>query len=368
VLFRSVADFRTPQPPSPPLFETTSRPGQVVLRWTGEISETELDPMSGRRDFEGYRIYAGRTPVDDQLSLLASWDGVNFDQFVFDAPSGRWRQASHPGTAEQWRLIMQDPDLDPLHYSSADPARAYRDTIADTIRDYYGDITRIEERERLSSWRKEDDNRGNVYEDEGAVYTNMIQRVGARDTVIGEEIVTYGVYEATIQNLNPAIPMYFGVTAFDYGNYIVSLAPLESSPAINTRYSQPIYSPDVVADSGLRVSVYPNPYRVIFADARGDPTTYFQQGYEGHGVPKFEEWDRRIHFVNLPEKATIRIFSLDGDLIRTINHPDPFLTTYPSAVSWDLVSRNLQAVVSGIYIWRVDAESGTQMGKLVIIK
>jgi len=363
-----VADFRTPQPPSPPAFETSSRPGQVTLRWTGETPETELDPMSGRRDFEGYRLYAGRTPSDDQLSLLASWDAENFDQFVFDTTSERWRQVSHPRTAEQWRVVMHDPDLNPADYSSADPALAYRDTVTDTIRDYYGDIIGIEERERLSCWRREDANRGNLYADEGTLYTNMIQRIGARDTLIGEEIVTYGIYEATIGNLNPALPMHFAVTAFDYGNYIVSLVPLESSPAINTLYAQPIYSPDVVADSGLRVSVYPNPYRIIYADAHGNPTTYFREGYEGHGVPKFEEWDRRIHFVNLPEKATIRIFTFDGDLIRTINHPDPFLTTYPSAVSWDLVSRNLQAVVSGIYIWRVDAESGTQMGKLVIIK
>jgi hypothetical protein len=37
-------------------------------------------------------------------------------------------------------------------------------------------------------------------------------------------------------------------------------------------------------------------------------------------------------------------------------------------VGWDLISRNVQAVTSGIYIWRVDSELGTQTGKLVIIK
>ncbi|MEW5701925.1 MAG: hypothetical protein AB1792_06830 [Candidatus Zixiibacteriota bacterium] len=59
---------------------------------------------------------------------------------------------------------------------------------------------------------------------------------------------------------------------------------------------------------------------------------------------------------------------MDGDLIRKILHPDPFLTTYPSIVGWDLISRNTQAVVSGIYIWRVDSRLGRQIGKLVIIK
>ena len=36
--------------------------------------------------------------------------------------------------------------------------------------------------------------------------------------------------------------------------------------------------------------------------------------------------------------------------------------------SWDLISRNTQMVVSGLYYWVVETEDGsTQMGKLVII-
>ena len=36
--------------------------------------------------------------------------------------------------------------------------------------------------------------------------------------------------------------------------------------------------------------------------------------------------------------------------------------------SWDLISRNTQAVVSGIYLYTVESETGTQVGKFVIIK
>ncbi|GAB4323949.1 MAG: hypothetical protein Kow0074_16470 [Candidatus Zixiibacteriota bacterium] len=39
-----------------------------------------------------------------------------------------------------------------------------------------------------------------------------------------------------------------------------------------------------------------------------------------------------------------------------------------SSVGWDLVTRNVQAAVSGIYIWKVDSRLGSQTGKLVIIK
>jgi hypothetical protein len=36
--------------------------------------------------------------------------------------------------------------------------------------------------------------------------------------------------------------------------------------------------------------------------------------------------------------------------------------------AWDLISRNTQAVVSGIYLYSVESESGNQVGKFVIIK
>jgi hypothetical protein len=38
-------------------------------------------------------------------------------------------------------------------------------------------------------------------------------------------------------------------------------------------------------------------------------------------------------------------------------------------VYWDLISRNTQAVVSGIYIYVVDADNGHhELGKIAIIK
>ena len=37
-------------------------------------------------------------------------------------------------------------------------------------------------------------------------------------------------------------------------------------------------------------------------------------------------------------------------------------------LAWDLISRNTQAVVSGIYLYSVESAQGTQVGKFVIIK
>ncbi len=77
---------------------------------------------------------------------------------------------------------------------------------------------------------------------------------------------------------------------------------------------------------------------------------------------------RRIHFVNLPPKATIKIFSLDGDLIRELHHPESRFSDTPSHTAWDLITRNTQAITSGIYLYSIESDWGNQVGKIVIIK
>jgi hypothetical protein len=347
----------------------------VLLRWVGEYSETAVDAFSLQRDFEGYRLYLSKFDRDDQYSLVSSWDIEDYkrQEYVTEGTpeSGitrRWKTISYPYPPDEWPGLIGDPEFDVYDHLIQAPSLAYRDTVTDTTRNVAGEIVKIETRERLSTWTAEAYNRANEYEDGGYPEINTIQRVGERDTVINGEPVTYGIYEARIRNLNPAVPLYVSVTAFDYGDYLRDFDPLESSQSNNSEYAHFIYTPDEVRDSGLSVSVYPNPYKSVYDGPSGERTTYYLEGYEGRGIFRFEEQDRRIWFVNLPETATIRIYSLDGDLIREIHHPDPFLTKYPSAVGWDLVSRNIQAVTSGIYIWRVDSELGSQMGKLVIIK
>ena len=73
--------------------------------------------------------------------------------------------------------------------------------------------------------------------------------------------------------------------------------------------------------------------------------------------------------MNLPAQATIKIFTLDGDLVREIMHePGSIFTESSSGAWWDLISKNTQAVVSGIYLYSVESEMGTQVGKIVIVK
>jgi hypothetical protein len=107
--------------------------------------------------------------------------------------------------------------------------------------------------------------------------------------------------------------------------------------------------------------VGPNPYRT------DKDYTYESGGYEG---PNFQ-WDenrRKIKFINLPEKCTIRVFSLAGDLIRTINHGETVGGFPVGSHDMLLVSESNRALASGIYIFTVESSLGTQVGKFVIIR
>ncbi len=363
-----IPDWNGPHAPTPPRFELVTGPGKAALRWNGALTELERDPISRKRDFEGYRIYAGRFSTDDQLSLVASWDREDFKRLAYQAGSNDWQQISDPMTVDQWRLVLGNPGFAPQRFVKPSMRDAYVDSFWDTTRTLTGEIINVQQRERYSYWAIEAANRANEYLDEGRPETNIIQLVAQRDTIVDGEQLTYGVYEVSLSNLQASVPLYFAITTFDFGDYEKNLEPMESSPANNSQYGQPIYSADVVKDSGIKVSVYPNPYKIAYNDAFGHRTNYFAEGYEGYGNPVMTEYDRRIHFINLPDTATIRIYTLAGDLIREIHHPDRFLTTYSSEVGWDLISRNAQPVTSGIYIYRVDSRSGSQIGKIVIIK
>ncbi|HSG99777.1 MAG TPA: hypothetical protein VLB27_06995, partial [candidate division Zixibacteria bacterium] len=111
----------------------------------------------------------------------------------------------------------------------------------------------------------------------------------------------------------------------------------------------------------LEVIAFPNPYRV--------DGNYRAKGFEGATRTDLrDERVRAINFINLPPVCTITIYSLDGDLVRTIEHESSPDDPRAMHASWDLISRNTQPVVSGIYYFVVETPDGrTQIGKLVLI-
>ena len=152
-------------------------------------------------------------------------------------------------------------------------------------------------------------------------------------------------------------PVYYCVTALDYGNPITEVEPLESAYGYNAQKVIPgVPSKDFVGKKEVRV--VPNPYRI--------DVDYDAIRWENPDRTGWNEHRRRIDFINLPSKCSIRIYSLGGDLVDEIEHDDEFKANE----SWNLISRDVQAVVSGIYLFSVEDHTtgDVQVGKFVIIK
>ena len=92
-----------------------------------------------------------------------------------------------------------------------------------------------------------------------------------------------------------------------------------------------------------RIKVVPNPY---IARASWEST----------------EGERRLEFVNLPNKATIRIYTLAGDLVQTLEHDGA--GTY----AWNMLTSNGQGIAPGLYFYHVESAFGERVGKFAVIK
>jgi len=101
------------------------------------------------------------------------------------------------------------------------------------------------------------------------------------------------------------------------------------------------------------IRVVPNPYVAAAEWEQKNPFT------SGRGP-------RSIHFTHLPQRCTIRIFTVSGELVRTMMHES---TIDDGTEEWNLLTRDNLAVSYGVYIYHIDAaELGEKVGKFAIIK
>jgi hypothetical protein len=84
--------------------------------------------------------------------------------------------------------------------------------------------------------------------------------------------------------------------------------------------------------------------------------------YLAHSRYERNQFDKVVKFTHLPAECTVRIFTLAGDLIRTIRKNDS-----TSQLTWDLLTDNQLPVASGIYVYHVTAPGvGETTGKVAI--
>ncbi|MEO7868410.1 MAG: hypothetical protein ABIU54_12290, partial [Candidatus Eisenbacteria bacterium] len=112
-------------------------------------------------------------------------------------------------------------------------------------------------------------------------------------------------------------------------------------------------SPQSAARVGApRAWVVPNPYR---GRAQWDRPPVPGDAFTSH-----------LDFMGLPRaRCTIRIYTLAGDFVAQLDHDG---AAGDGQASWDLISRNGQEVASGIYLFTVDAQTGRQTGRFVVMR
>jgi hypothetical protein len=101
------------------------------------------------------------------------------------------------------------------------------------------------------------------------------------------------------------------------------------------------------------IRVVPNPY---IASASWERRTLYVSG----------RGERKIEFKNLPSPSTIRIYTVTGQLVKTLyKEPDPSDGSLP----WDMISEDGAEVAYGLYIYHVDAPGvGEHIGKFAVVK
>ncbi len=102
-----------------------------------------------------------------------------------------------------------------------------------------------------------------------------------------------------------------------------------------------------------QIKVVPNPY---VATAAWEPKNPYNSG----------RGPRSLHFTHLPKKCIIRIFTINGELVKTIDvdNPDDNGTAY-----WDMLTKDNLSISYGIYIYHIQAPGiGEKVGKFAVIK
>jgi hypothetical protein len=70
--------------------------------------------------------------------------------------------------------------------------------------------------------------------------------------------------------------------------------------------------------------------------------------------------------MHLPNECIIRIYTLSGKLVDTIEHKS---SISDGQESWDLVSKDGMDIAYGVYVYHIDAPNvGEKIGRFAIIK
>jgi len=357
------------------------RDRSVHVYWNN-TSETTPDVRSNRIDFEAYRLWRADNwdrpygasvengPESSLWQLLAEYDLVNEYQRELELSDGtivvqtlplglntglediRYTpvclsdptfESPAPGLAEAMRLIVE---ADSLGLYQSRPSL------------YDSELNVVPELAGLLPWQG--------YPAVMDTFFWWTPREVTNPLHVPKDRVQF--YEYIDENVHNGFLYFYSVTATDHNMDVeddqsltitgTGIAGDPGSSFDNIRPGSVAQSAEERDRDGVNIYAYPNP---ATREALADFQEFYPNSDDPTGV--------RVCFANLPQASnTVKIYTLDGDLVETLEHDG---TDGYGEICWNLVSRNGQEVVSGIYLFSVESRDDRFddfVGKFVIIR
>lgn len=347
--------------------------GQVTVAWDN-LSETSVDPKSAQFDFRGYRIWKASNwqrpvgsggPSEDDWTLLAEYRMFDY------APDNRYVCPPESVTAG---VCAATDTLCPLIFV---PQKNQFERICLHYGDLFdrqsGDVIRPDVSVLCTGWPNCETAEGWLNGQSGGPKTLRTK-------------YPVGRYRYVDRNVKNGFMYFYSVTAFDStgsGDRITELGSRRSG--VEAEGVVPQVSTDV-RSNGKNVWVVPNPYRgARFIKDRPSSWDLTPNASDPTGT--------HLDFYGLPAgQWHIKIFTVSGDLVAEIDSRDAVNesvrgeatagdgvkrpgynrqqdTANDGQARWNLISRNGQDVVSGIYLFTVElGGSVIHRGKFVVIR
>ncbi len=178
------------------------------------------------------------------------------------------------------------------------------------------------------------------------------------DSVISED----GDEERVVAGPHNGVPFYYSLVKY-YWRY------LDGATFIDRR--------NTVEEGYFGLAEYGEP---VSLQAREDPTRTpplldevyvvpnpYIEGEEGSSYGPLSE--PLVRFVNLPERATIRIYTSSGDLVRKLEHVPSAGDVTGGACPWNLRNEHDRAVTAGLYVYSIETPGGeSTRGFLTLVR
>jgi hypothetical protein len=174
-------------------------------------------------------------------------------------------------------------------------------------------------------------------------------------------------YEYVDYDIHNGFIYFYSVTSSDHELAVsdtsstITGSGLVGNPGSSFTNGQPGTAAQTAEDRerfGTNIYVFPNP---ATRKTLEEYQQMFPTGDDPTGV--------RVTFTNLPmARNTIKIYTASGDLVQTIEHDG---TGGSGHVSWNLMSRNAQEIVSGIYLYSVQSDDDRFddfIGRFVVVR